>query len=46
MVSEGEGALTGGHPQESLYAGALIVLVVVAVTVIGNHLAHRAEADA
>jgi peptide/nickel transport system permease protein len=45
MVSDGETGLTGGHPQESLYAGALIVIVVVAVTVIGNHLAYRAEAD-
>lgn len=44
MVSEGEPGLTGGHPQESLYAGALIVLVVVAVTVIGNRFADRAEA--
>ena len=45
MVSEGEPGLTGGHPQESLYAGALIVLVVVAITVIGNRLADRAEAS-
>jgi peptide/nickel transport system permease protein len=44
MVSEGEPGLTGGHPQESLYAGALIVIVVVAVSVIGNRLADRAEA--
>lgn len=45
MVSEGEPGLTGGHPQESLYAGALIVIVVVAVSVIGNHLADRAERE-
>lgn len=43
MVSEGEPGLTGGHPQESLYAGALIVIVVVAVSLIGNRLANRAE---
>lgn len=44
MVSEGEAGLTGGHPQESLYAGALIVIAVVAISVIGNRLADRAEA--
>ena len=44
MVSEGEPGLTGGHPQESLYAGALIVIAVVAVTIIGNRLADRADA--
>lgn len=43
MVSEGEPGLTGGHPQESLYAGVLIVLVVVAISIIGNRLADRAE---
>ncbi len=43
MVSEGEPGLTSGHPQESLYAGALIVIVVVAVSIIGNRLADRAE---
>ena len=43
MVSDGETGLTGGHPQESLYAGGCIVLFVVAVTVIGNRLADRAE---
>lgn len=44
MVSEGEPGLTSGHPQESLYAGVLIVIVVVAVSMIGNRLADRAEA--
>lgn len=43
MVSEGEPGLTAGHAQESLYAGALIVLVVVAVSIIGSRLADRAE---
>jgi peptide/nickel transport system permease protein len=46
MVSEGEPGLTGGHPQESLYAGICIVVFVVAVSVIGNRLADRAEARA
>lgn len=44
MVSDGETGLTGGHPQESLYAGAMIVIVVVAVNVIGSRLADTAEA--
>ncbi len=44
MVSEGEPGLTSGHAQESLYAGALIVIVVVAISIIGNRLADRAEA--
>jgi peptide/nickel transport system permease protein len=43
MVSEGEAGLTGGHPQEALFAGAMIMILVVAVTVIGNRMADRAE---
>jgi peptide/nickel transport system permease protein len=44
MVSEGQSSLIQGYPQESLYAGACIVIVVVAFTVFGDWVAGRAEA--
>jgi peptide/nickel transport system permease protein len=43
MVSAGEPGLTGGHPEQSLYAGALIVIFVLAVSVVGNRLSLWAE---
>jgi peptide/nickel transport system permease protein len=44
MVSEGESSLVQGYPQESLYAGAALVIVVVAFTLFGDYIAERAEA--
>jgi peptide/nickel transport system permease protein len=43
MVSEGQSSLIQGYPQESLYAGFAIVLVVVAFTIFGDYVAIRAE---
>jgi peptide/nickel transport system permease protein len=44
MVSEGRSSLIGGHPQESLYAGACIVVIVVAFTLFGDYIVRRVEA--
>jgi peptide/nickel transport system permease protein len=41
MVSEGQGSVLRGAPQQALYAGALIVVTVVAFNVIGEGLADR-----
>jgi peptide/nickel transport system permease protein len=38
MISAGEQALLGGHPEQSLYAGALIVIAVCAFTLFGERL--------
>jgi peptide/nickel transport system permease protein len=38
MISAGEQALLGGHPQQSLYAGAMIVIAVCAFTLFGERL--------
>jgi len=38
MISAGEQALLGGHPQQSLYAGGMIVLAVCAFTLFGERL--------
>ncbi|MFJ9005434.1 ABC transporter permease [Streptomyces canus] len=43
MISEGRASLLNGSPQETLIAGTLIVLTVVAVNVLGERLAQRAE---
>ncbi|MCW2976969.1 MAG: gsiD 1 [Actinomycetia bacterium] len=43
MVADGRSALLSGTPQESLYAGGFIVLTVVALNVVGERLAARAE---
>ena len=43
MVSEGTASLLNGHGQESLTAGAAIVLTVVAVNVLGERLVAHAE---
>lgn len=44
MVSEGQSSLVQGYPQESLYASACIVVVVVAFTIFGDWVAARMEA--
>jgi peptide/nickel transport system permease protein len=39
MVSNGQASILTGHPQESLYAGLMIVAVVVAFNLLGDRLA-------
>jgi len=39
MVSTGQSSILAGHPQESLFAGVLIVLTVVAFNLLGDRLA-------
>jgi peptide/nickel transport system permease protein len=41
MVSEGQSAILAGHPQESLTAGVIIILTVVAFNLFGDRLAAR-----
>jgi len=41
MVANGQASILMGHPQESLYAGLLIVATVVAVNLLGDRLALR-----
>ena len=41
MVSEGQTSILSGHPQESLFAGLMIVLTVVAFNLLGDRLASR-----
>jgi peptide/nickel transport system permease protein len=41
MVSTGQSSILAGHPQESLYAGVLIILTVVAFNLLGDRLATR-----
>ena len=42
MVSTGQSSILAGYPQESLFAGAVIVLTVVAFNLLGDRLAsHR-----
>jgi len=41
MVSNGQSSILTGHPQESIFAGVLIVLTVVAFNVLGDRLASR-----
>lgn len=43
MVQEGQAGVLEGHPQQSLFAGGLIVSVVVSFTIIGDHLSARYE---
>jgi peptide/nickel transport system permease protein len=43
MVATGQASILEGYPQESLYAGACIVLAVAAFTILGNWLTLRAE---
>ena len=42
-VAIGLQAALQGHPAEALYAGSLIILVVVAFNVLGDSLTARAE---
>jgi peptide/nickel transport system permease protein len=39
MVSEGQSSILAGHPQESLTAGMMIILTVVAFNLLGDRLA-------
>ncbi|MEX2049175.1 MAG: ABC transporter permease [Gemmatimonadota bacterium] len=41
MVANGQLALLAGHPQQSLYSGAMIVLVIMAFMVVGERLSAR-----
>jgi peptide/nickel transport system permease protein len=41
MVSTGQSSILAGHPQESLYAGVLIIVTVVAFNLLGDRLATR-----
>lgn len=45
MVSTGQTSILAGHPEESLYAGIVIILTVVAFNMLGNRLAMRQGAD-
>lgn len=46
MVAGGRTALLNGNPQESLAAGFMIIVTVVAFSMLGERLAERAEAKA
>lgn len=39
MVANGQASILTGHPQESIYAGLMIVITVVAFNVLGDRLA-------
>jgi peptide/nickel transport system permease protein len=39
MVANGQSSILSGHPQESIYAGLMIVLTVVAFNLLGDRLA-------
>jgi peptide/nickel transport system permease protein len=41
MVADGQLALLGGHPEQSLYAGAMMVITVMACMVVGERLSAR-----
>lgn len=45
MVSTGQSSILAGHPQESLYAGVMIILTVVAFNLSGDRLATHRGAD-
>ena len=44
MVQEGQASIIRGYPQESLYAGILIILLVTSVTIVGDRLVSRHQA--
>jgi peptide/nickel transport system permease protein len=44
MVASGQPSILGGYPEQSLYAGLMIVLTVLAVTIVGERVAANAEA--
>lgn len=43
MVASGEPSILQGHPEQSLYAGLLIVLTVCAFTILGERFAAKAR---
>lgn len=43
MVAEGQTGIQEGYPQESLYASACLVVLILAVSVVGDYLTDRAE---
>jgi peptide/nickel transport system permease protein len=43
MVGTGQAGILDGHPAESLYAGILILIVVIAFTTLGDRLVARAD---
>lgn len=45
MVSEGQSSILAGHPQESLFAGVMIIVTVVAFNLLGDRLALRLGGD-
>jgi peptide/nickel transport system permease protein len=45
MVSTGQSSILAGYPQESLYAGAMIVLTVIAFNLLGDRLAQHRGLD-
>lgn len=45
MVSNGQSSILSGHPQESLFAGLLIVVTVVAFNLLGERLAGHFSTD-
>jgi ABC-type dipeptide/oligopeptide/nickel transport system permease subunit len=46
MISTGEQSLLAGYPQQSMYAGFMIVLAVCAFTLFGERLIDYDRADA
>jgi peptide/nickel transport system permease protein len=45
MVSTGQSSIQAGYPEQSLYAGAMIILTVVAFNLLGDRLAIRRGID-
>jgi len=45
MVSTGQSSILAGYPEQSLYAGAMIILTVVAFNLLGDRLAIRRGVD-
>ncbi|WP_327589502.1 ABC transporter permease [Nonomuraea sp. NBC_00507] len=43
MIESGQGSIVRGFPQESLYAGGVLVIAVVSVIVLGDALSSRSE---
>jgi len=43
MVAQGQVGIQEGYPQESLYASACLVVLILAVSVVGDYLTDRAE---
>jgi peptide/nickel transport system permease protein len=45
MVSTGQSSILAGHPQESLFAGAMIIVTVVAFNLLGDRLASHQSTE-